>query len=45
MRQRDYFRPPPQDLMRFLRSDAFRTRAGELGGFDVYGAGDVRFVS
>jgi hypothetical protein len=31
--------------MRFLRSDAFRTRAAELGGFDVEGAGDVRFVN
>jgi excisionase family DNA binding protein len=45
MRQRDYFRPPMQALMRFLRSDDFRTRAGELGGFDVSGAGEVRFVS
>jgi excisionase family DNA binding protein len=45
MRQRDYFRPPLQALMRFLRSDAFRTRAAELGGFDVEGAGDVRFVN
>jgi excisionase family DNA binding protein len=45
MRQRDYFRPPMQALMRFLRSDDFRTRASELGGFDVSGAGEVRFVS
>jgi excisionase family DNA binding protein len=45
MRQRDYFREPLQALMRFLRSDAFRTRANELGGFDVSGAGDVRFVN
>lgn len=45
MRQRDYFRPPLQALMGFLRSDAFRARAGELGGFDVSGAGDVRFVN
>jgi excisionase family DNA binding protein len=44
MRQRDYFRPPMQALMAFLRSDDFRTRAGELGGFDVSGAGEVRFV-
>jgi molybdate-binding protein len=44
MRQRDYFRPPMQALMRFLRSDDFRTRASELGGFDVSGAGEVRFV-
>src|SRR5690242_18983513 len=45
MRQRDYFRPPMQALMRFLRSADFRTRASELGGFDVSGAGEVRFVS
>jgi len=45
MRQRDVFRPPLQALMRFLRSDAFRTRAKELGGFDVSGAGEVRFVN
>jgi hypothetical protein len=45
MRQRDYFREPLQALMRFLRSAAFRTRANELGGFDVSGAGDVRFVN
>jgi putative molybdopterin biosynthesis protein len=45
MRQRDYFRPPLQVLMRFLRSDAFRTRANELGGFDVEVAGAVRFVN
>lgn len=45
MRQRDYFGPPLQALMRFLRLQDFRTRAGELGGFDVSGAGDVRFVN
>jgi putative molybdopterin biosynthesis protein len=45
MRQRDYFRPPLQAVMRFLRSDAFRTRANELGGFEVEGAGAVRFVN
>ena len=27
MRQRDYFRPPLQALMRFLRSDEFAARA------------------
>jgi len=45
MRQRDYFRPPLQALMCFLRSDAFRARANELGGFDVDSAGVVRFVN
>ena len=45
MRQRDYFRPPLQVLMQFLQSAEFRTRAGELGGFDVTSAGAVRFVN
>jgi excisionase family DNA binding protein len=45
MRQHDYFGTALQTLMRFLRSEDFRTRAGELGGFDVLGAGDVRFVN
>jgi putative molybdopterin biosynthesis protein len=45
MRQRDYFSSPLQALMRFLRSSDFRTRAGELGGFDISGAGEVRFVN
>jgi len=45
MRQRDFFRPPLQALMRFLRSDDFVARARELGGFDVAPAGIVRFVN
>jgi putative molybdopterin biosynthesis protein len=45
MRQRDYFHAPMQALMRFLRGADFRARADELGGFDVSGAGDVRFVN
>jgi putative molybdopterin biosynthesis protein len=45
MRQRDYFRPPLEALLRFLRSDAIRTRADELSGFDVDGASLVRFVN
>jgi excisionase family DNA binding protein len=44
MRQRDYFHPPLQALMRFLRSPAFDARAQELGGYDVREAGAVRFV-
>jgi len=45
MRQRDYFGAPLQALTRFLRTDTFRTRAGELGGSDVAAAGEVRFVN
>ena len=45
MRQRDYFRPPLQALMRFLRSDDLSVRAREMGGFDLATAGSVRFVN
>jgi excisionase family DNA binding protein len=45
MRQRDYFRPPLQALMRFLRSDDLAARAREMGGFDLATAGAVRFVN
>ncbi len=44
MRQRDYFQPPLQALLKFLHSDEFAARAGELGGYDIHGAGSVRFV-
>ena len=44
LRQRDYFRPPMQALIRFLRSDELMTRAEEMGGFDMSDAGKVRFV-
>ena len=44
MRQRDYFHPPLQALIRFLRSDEMAARARELGGYDLAGAGAVRFV-
>lgn len=44
MRQRDYFHPPLQALMRFLQSDELAARAQEMGGFDLSGAGKVRFV-
>jgi excisionase family DNA binding protein len=45
LRQRDYFQPPMQTLMTFLRSTEFAARAKEMGGFDVEGAGAVRFVN
>lgn len=44
MRQRDYFRPSLQALIRFLQSDELSARAQEMGGFDLSGAGKVRFV-
>ena len=45
MRQRDYFRPQLQSLLKFLQSDEFAARARELGGYDINGAGSVRFVN
>jgi len=45
LRQRDYFMPGPQALFGFLRTDAFRARAGELGGFDVSDSGSVRHLN
>lgn len=43
MRQRDYFRPPLQALLRTLGSQFFKERAKDLGGLDVSGAGSVRW--
>jgi putative molybdopterin biosynthesis protein len=44
VRQRHYFRPQLQSLMRFLMSDAIKARAAEFGGYDLAGAGQVRFA-
>jgi excisionase family DNA binding protein len=41
LRRRDYFEPPFQTLLAFARSEAFLTRAAELGGYDVAGLGRV----
>ena len=38
-----YFNPPFQKLMRFCGGDAFKTRARELGGYDISGLGTVHF--
>ena len=43
MRQRDYFRPPLQILLKLLADPRFAGRAGELGGLDVSSAGSVRW--
>jgi excisionase family DNA binding protein len=45
LRQRDYFLPATQALFRVMRSEAFRARAEELGGYDVSVAGDVRLLN
>lgn len=41
MHRRDYFEPPVQKLLSFAASQAFRTRAVELGGYDVANIGRV----
>jgi excisionase family DNA binding protein len=44
MRQRHYFRPPLQKFVSFLRTPALARRAAEMEGYDVGGAGEVRFA-
>lgn len=44
MRQREYFRPPMQTLLRLMASERFAARARELGGLDVTSAGTVRWA-
>ncbi len=44
MRQRDYFQPSLQTLLKFLNSAELKARAQEMGGYDLSGAGQVRFV-
>ncbi|WP_171174438.1 helix-turn-helix transcriptional regulator [Ruegeria sp. HKCCD8929] len=39
--RRAFFEPPMQNLMAFLRSDRFATRAKELGGYDLTGLGQI----
>jgi putative molybdopterin biosynthesis protein len=41
--RRDYFEPPLQRLLTFCRGAALRTRAEELGGYDVSGLGRVHY--
>ena len=45
MRQRDYFQPPVQSLIKFLNSEELGGRAREFGGYDLSVAGAVRFVN
>jgi excisionase family DNA binding protein len=44
VRQHDYFQAPLQALVKFLTDPEFIARAKEFGGYDVAGAGSVRFV-
>jgi excisionase family DNA binding protein len=45
MRQRTYFQPSLQALVRFLGQEGFASRAAELTGYDPAPAGHIRFVS
>jgi len=45
MRQRTYFQPSIQALVRFLTQDSFARRAAELAGYDTNPAGQVRFFN
>ena len=44
VRQRHYFRPQLQTFIRFLKSDLLAAHAAEAGGYDIAGAGEVRFA-
>jgi len=44
VRQRHYFRPQLQTFVRFLKSDLLAEHAAEAGGYDIGGAGEVRFA-
>ena len=45
MRQRDYFRPALQALLKFLHGNELAARAQEMSGYDLSCAGSVRFVN
>ncbi|MEK9281608.1 MULTISPECIES: helix-turn-helix transcriptional regulator [unclassified Bradyrhizobium] len=45
MRQRSYFRPAMQALIRFLGESRLRQRAEELTGYDPSPAGQIRFAA
>ena len=44
MRQRDYFRPGLQGLMRLIADARFAAQAMEFGGLDVSAAGSIRWA-
>ncbi len=45
MGRRDYFEPSVQTLLAFTRGERFRTRAEEMGGYDIGGLGTVAYNS
>lgn len=42
VRQNEFFKEPFQKLLSFVRTDVFRIRAQELGGYDIDHIGEVR---
>lgn len=44
VRQRHYFRPQLQAFISFMKSATMAARAAEAGGYDLTGAGQVRFA-
>jgi len=45
LRQRDYFLPGLSALFAFVRTERFRQRAAELGGYDLSVCGEIRLVN
>jgi putative molybdopterin biosynthesis protein len=43
LRRRDYFEPPVQTLLAFLRTPEFVTHAKTLGGYDIAATGRIAF--
>ena len=43
LRRRDYFEPAFQALLAFTGSEAFKSRAARMGGYDIAGLGTVRY--
>lgn len=43
--RRAYFTPPVQALLEFTRCTVFRDKAAAMGGYDLSGSGEVRWLS
>lgn len=42
--QREYFRPPLQAFLSFLKTPAMKRRAEDSGGYDIVHAGEIRYA-
>lgn len=45
VRRRDFFRPPFQSFLSFLKTSMFKEQAAESGGYEVECSGSIRFAS